>query len=410
MPPSCQPPRIQPRALLSCLKNGQLPDEARRERVRAVETRPAVHALDVGRRERARRFFLVVLGAGERVGGRDQEAVLEAPVELGLQRVVARVGRQPREHVRGAAVELVVGPAGVVGPQGHAGVDVVVGQQDAAPDVADVGDLAHQVPGQLPLQRDVPAVELGFLEVGLDVEELRRAKLRDVRVHDPARRDVEEVRRPEAGGHAASGCEAVRRVELVRLLDGEVVGVAVVGERDDRGAETRPQHGLLVEAVGRSQPRCEVRPGALHADVLGNAPIARDLDRVVGDVVVREPALVLDAHERRVVLPAQPEVDGQLRSHLPLVLDEGEHRPMLRAGAVDDLDVALDLPGHVEQERRKGVGEAGRGRGVARDRGLGASKVELAPHAARVLDLEQEVLVVANLGPDLESCGCRSPW
>ena len=37
-----------------------------------------------------------------------------------------------------------------------------------------------------------------------------------------------------------------------------------------------------------------------------------------------------------------------------------------------------------------------------RDRRLGAVERELAAHTARVLDLEQEVLVVADLGPDLD--------
>ncbi len=61
-----------------------------------------------------------------------------------------------------------------------------------------------------------------------------------------------------------------------------------------------------------------------------------------------------------------------------------------------------DLVGLVEQERRKRVRDAAGRRSVAGDRGAGGVELVLPADAAGVLDLQQEVLVVADLGPDLD--------
>ena len=75
--------------------------------------------------------------------------------------------------------------------------------------------------------------------------------------------------------------------------------------------------------------------------LLRDAAVAGDAQAVRLGIEVREAALVHEADERRVVLVAQAEVEGQLRRDLPLVVDEREDRPVLRAG-IGHLEVARD--------------------------------------------------------------------
>src|SRR5205814_7691427 len=96
------------------------------------------------------------------------------------------------------------------------------------------------------------------------------------------------------------------------------------------------------------------------------AAVPGDLKCVRRRVVVRKRPLSQDAFERFVELPTQAEIERDIRSYLPLVLNERGDGPMARAGRLDDLEIALHGARPVEQERREGVGETARRCGFRR--------------------------------------------
>ena len=93
--------------------------------------------------------------------------------------------------------------------------------------------------------------------------------------------------------------------------------------------------------------------------------------------------------------------------HLSWVNDE--QPSVLRAGVVDDLQVALHGVRPVEQERRQRVGDTAGRRGLARRAGAGRIEVEAPARAAGILRLQQQVAIVAPLATDLDRVSVQQP-
>ena len=113
-------------------------------------------------------------------------------------------------------VDANCGRPSVVGAEDVAGVQVEA-LDDVLAMVADVGHFGREVVADLALERDVPRVDLPFLQVRreVDVGGVAQARVR-TDIDDAVARDVGHDRRREARRHAHAGRrdEGVGRVEL----------------------------------------------------------------------------------------------------------------------------------------------------------------------------------------------------
>ncbi len=387
--------------MLRLAEEGQVDDEARHPRVPAVEASEAIGALGVGGRRNAAVVVAEVSGATECVAVGHEDPVLEAAVDLGLHRVVVAAARLPRRHVSGPAERFEQRPSRLILAQHRRGVQVErIQHVDAA--VADVGDLSREAARQLTLVGDVPGVQDAAEDVGRHREQAGVAQERLVHRHDAARRDVHGALGREAGRQRPPLREGVGGLLQDIALGRVVEGVRVVGIRGRARAVPGAQHVALGDAPRDARPRVEVPHAGLDAQVCRDVAVAGHAQRVVGRVVGREPALLLDAHERRVVLVAQAEIHGDVRAHLPLVVHEEEVLLVPGAGLVDERHVAAHVVGVVEHERREGVGHVVADcDGIARRRRPRPVVRERAARAAEVLRLQQEVAVATEVGAEL---------
>src|SRR5882672_9311691 len=121
--------------------------------------------------------------------------------------------------------------------------------------------------------------------------------------------------------------------------------------RDVRIAQTirHPYNGLTVESVGQSKARTEclkvtIGQTARAYTTLTIAGVDQDaLQAARSRIGLRgieiAPVIVL-AGWRQIVLPAEPEVQRQIRADTPVILNEsGERRPLL-----SDIAESIDLP------------------------------------------------------------------
>jgi hypothetical protein len=139
----------------------------------------------------------------------------------------------------------------------------------------------------------------------------------------------------------------------VVLLHRKRKRVSIVRERDRARAIAGADDGLRVHAPGHAGARPEVLEIVLNVHRVGRTPVAGDANRVGRRLVIGERPGPFDALERLIELPPQTQVEREVRTDLPLVLDEGGDRPVAGARLVDDLEVALHGARPVEQERRE---------------------------------------------------------
>ncbi len=97
----------------------------------------------------------------------------------------------------------------------------------------------------------------------------------------------------------------------------------------------------------------------------------------------------------------QPEVDRDVRAHLPFVMNEREDRPVTRAGVDVRNQIAANTLRHVQQERGERIGEAIH-RGAAGDGRRGAPVPEDTPRPAIVLHLQQEIAIVPQVATQFD--------
>jgi hypothetical protein len=251
--------------------------------------------------------------------------------------------------------ELAVRVAPALGP-----VQVLIGVPPILPG-ADVPDAHRDVEGNPPFEHHVELVR----PRALDVVGIGRAH-GDVAGHrDPARADVgqrdlgdaelqrerREVAAELPGGRFREpDRQRIESTERARPRE-RVVGDAVAG----------PEHRFLVQAVGDAHPRREERLAGVQADVLGHAAHAAEEHFVRRVVEPLQAATASPLHDR-VVLVAQPEVDGELFARIPSVADE-EGVLVLPARHLLELDALAVAARASEEEAGVLVPEV---RGVAR--------------------------------------------
>ena len=144
--------------------------------------------------------------------------------------------------------------------------------------------------------------------------------------------------------------DRARHEQAVSRADDHPVGQAV-GE-SDAGREVVPvrldHRAGVAHLVGREEPAGEIVVAQQLVEVVGQVPVARKDDLVeFGNEAAH---LVVHVPWHPVDFPARPEVHGQPRRHLPVVVEERAHRNLPPVGPVDalpDVDVVEPAQEHV---------------------------------------------------------------
>src|SRR5262249_34680285 len=98
------------------------------------------------------------------------------------------------------------------------------------------------------------------------------------------------------------------RIIDVVLPDREIISVLIVRVLGVAETVAAPQDGLFAEAVGEAEARGPVVPIGLPTKVGSISADARQHQRVVGPVIVRETTAKMRSR-RRIPLPAQAEIE-----------------------------------------------------------------------------------------------------
>src|SRR5207302_2776239 len=203
----------------------------------------------------------------------------------------------------------------------------------------------------------IPRLGIGIFEVQRNVEIIRILQGRSTERNDSVRRNRNWNGCRESGleggysnaivknGRARSGA---RRIERVVRTDGIVVSVVVVRERHVADAEPSTNDGVVCDPIGEASARRPIPVSRLHTQIRGIAANTGYYEGAVGGVIVRESACVLRSG-RGIELPANAEVDRQLRGYLPFVAGKGEEPP-LPIGGKECVKVAACLAWHVKEE------------------------------------------------------------
>src|SRR5262249_28244912 len=145
---------------------------------------------------------------------------------------------------------LVERSAGGARTGSQAGVDIATCQY-AHIVVAHIGDFKGEIPGQRPLQGQVPRLDVAFLSVEWNEKvDLIQRGVGDYAIWGNGR----DQRRRKAGCHFTCSAEGIGRRKRVVLLNREIESVLVIREG---GVNADPvaaaNNGLFIEPIGKSK-------------------------------------------------------------------------------------------------------------------------------------------------------------
>ena len=196
-------------------------------------------------------------------------------------------------------------------------------QQQAVGPVADIRYVDQRVPGDLALNGEEPAPDVGVLRVARQVGDVCCERIEVGRVGQTRRITLLRREKPWlAGGLVDHG------IHHLRAVDGQQIRRAAAMEVDVADPESAANHSLRHHLIGDSHSRRPVAQIRMHQATIVAAAFLRLEDRGSRGIEVAEVIVRLEL--RRTILVKDSQVERELIAELEIVLNIGEMHVLLK--------------------------------------------------------------------------------